>query len=68
MSRTLEGSYEDRVRSVILPEAVHGVELTKQAQATGKVAQARTAIPLPRASTPALIDDFRDRPTVPMRG
>lgn len=64
MNRTLEGSYEEHVRSVILPDAVHGVELATQ----GQGAQGRPAIPLPRPSAPVMIDDFRDRPTIPMRG
>ena len=67
MNRTLEGSYEDCVRGVILPDAVHGVELATQGQAA-KGAQGRPAIPLPRPSAPVAIDDFRDRPTIPMRG
>jgi hypothetical protein len=67
MNRTLEGSYEECVRSVILPDAVHGVELATQGQAAMGT-QARPAIPLPRPSTPVLIEDFRDRPTIPMHG
>lgn len=67
MSRTLEGSDEDCVRSVILPDAVHGLELATQGQVANG-AQARPAIPLARPSASVLIEDFRDRPTIPMCG
>lgn len=59
MSHTLDDGYEDRGRSVILPEA----RLASESAPSPRAAMAEE-----QASSPALVEELRDRPTLPMLG
>jgi len=66
MSRSHEGSDEIQLRSVIIPGAVElRAETMTQAPAAGRGIQAP---PAAEGAAPAMLDDFRDRPTIPFHG
>lgn len=66
MSQSHEGSDEVQLRSVMLPGAgPRRTEAMTPAPVAGRSAQAP---PAAEASAPAMLDDFRDRPTIPFCG
>jgi hypothetical protein len=66
MSGSQEGSDEGHRRSSILPGAiVLRTEPVTQAPVPGRSIQMP---PVAEAPAPAMLDDFRDRPTIPLCG
>jgi hypothetical protein len=63
MSGSHDGSDEGEVRGVLLPGPVElRSETTRHTPAAGKSA---STSPAAEATAPAMLDDFRDRPTIP---
>ncbi len=65
MSRSQEGSDEVQRRSILPGAIVLETEPTTQAPVAARSIQMPPAVEAP---APAMLDDFRDRPTVPLCG
>jgi hypothetical protein len=66
MSRSQEGSDEVQLRSVMLPGPV--ALRTEPTTQTPVAARSVLMPPAAEAPAPAMLDDFRDRPTIPLCG